>query len=280
MLGDTDFTVLSCAWSPCGQRIAFSSLDSPYIEQHVLKGAAVAAVTLGEKLAISKPCYIKSTIESLSITSSGKMYFLTSLDEVFMTPDPVYSIDTAEQNPKATKVISEDDDGADSLVVASGHIVVNTQVRTGTVISELNGCEVLHRATDIRAWDAYYDSENKAWVLAVALSDTNSPSEVYIARPGEDELQLSNHGAVFAKRRFGTFNVLNSTSTYGVVDLDGLYITPSAANTGPDGTPQAPLPTVVVIHGGPNFRNFDMFDCNLLYWTSYLLCMGYGVLLP
>lgn len=280
VMGGNDLSILSCAWSPCSQKLLFSSLDSFDIEQHFIKGLGVGTVTLSETPTVSILCYVKSTVESLCMTPNGKLYFLTSLDGVVMKPDVVFCVDTTEQTPTMTKVACGDDDGADSLVRVGEQVLINRQVRTGTVISDLNGQEFLNKTTDIRAWDASYDAESKTWVLAAALSNTNNPYEVYIVKGGEKDLQLSNHGAVLKQRVFGTFNVLTSTSTDGEVELDGLYLTPASADTRPDGTPNKPLPTFVVIHGGPNFRNIDNFDSNSLYWNSYLLSKGYGVLLP
>lgn len=280
VIGRNDLSVLSCAWSPCSQKILFSSLDSFDTEQYFIKGLGVGTVTLGETPTVSILCYVKSTVESLCMTSNGKLYFLTSLDGVIMKPDVVFCIDTTVQTPTMTKVACGDDDGADSLVRVGDQILINRQARTGTVISDLKGHGVFQTTTDFTAWDAAYDPESKTWVLAAALSDTNNPHEIYIVRGGKKELQLSNHGAVFKEREFGKFNVLTSTSTDGEVELDGLYLTPAQVGTAPDGTPSKPLPTVVIVHGGPNARNIDAFDSNKLYWNSYLLSKGYGVLLP
>jgi dipeptidyl aminopeptidase/acylaminoacyl peptidase len=65
----------------------------------------------------------------------------------------------------------------------------------------------------------------------------------------------------------------------GKETLDGLYQTPTAlANE--DGTPKHPIPTVVVIHGGPYHRITDAFDPAQFYWTPALLAAGYGVMMP
>ena len=73
--------------------------------------------------------------------------------------------------------------------------------------------------------------------------------------------------------------MLTSTSSDGEVELDGLYLTPSAWAR-PGGKPEKPLPTFVMIHGGPTSRvGADFLNCGH-YWSAYLLSMGYGILMP
>jgi dipeptidyl aminopeptidase/acylaminoacyl peptidase len=58
-----------------------------------------------------------------------------------------------------------------------------------------------------------------------------------------------------------------------------LYLTPTSM-AGEHGTPRDPLPTFVLIHGGPTDRNCNTFDTFYMSWTPYVLSQGYGVLLP
>lgn len=106
----------------------------------------------------------------------------------------------------------------------------------------------------------------------------NHSAEVFISREGYSSLKLSSHGEPLKNRRFGTYKVLQSQSTDGKVELDGMLMTP-AAKAGPDGFPTEPLPTLVLIHGGPDDRDIEKFG-HAYYWPEYLVSKGYGILFP
>ena len=65
------------------------------------------------------------------------------------------------------------------------------------------------------------------------------------------------------------------------VELDALYLTPASHSTGKDDSrARKPLPTIVLIHGGPNTRLTNAFNTYYFMLTPYLLSLGYGILLP
>lgn len=111
--------------------------------------------------------------------------------------------------------------------------------------------------------------------LAISTSDINTPAEVYslTASPDSALVRLSNHGAVFRNRQFGSCHFFNCASRDHEVDLDGIFLTPSPRLAA------EPQPTVVLIHGGPTARDTNAFDSYLFYWTPFLLHHGYSVVL-
>ena len=65
------------------------------------------------------------------------------------------------------------------------------------------------------------------------------------------------------------------------MELDGINLAP-ADQVGSDqgASPSEPLPTAVIIHGGPADRDLNRLDPSGLYWAPYLLAKGYAVLMP
>lgn len=83
--------------------------------------------------------------------------------------------------------------------------------------------------------------------------------------------------SLFAGQQFGTCNSLTCMSTDGEIELDALYLTPTSS---PLGAHHRPLPTAVLIHGGPNTRVTNAFNAYYYMLTPYLLSLGFGILLP
>lgn len=92
-------------------------------------------------------------------------------------------------------------------------------------------------------------------------------------------MQSSNHGAAFENHKFGTRSFLSCSSADGQVEIDSLYLTPTAYAISDDATaaaPKKPLPTVILIHGGPSTRLTNAFNTYHYMLTPSLGC---GVLL-
>ncbi|KAK7431577.1 hypothetical protein QQZ08_001795 [Neonectria magnoliae] len=245
--------ITEIAWSPDGKTVVFLSNENPHIEEVMLTGTSISTVNV----------------------ETGEVRNLC----IVMNELAVYTVDTAAASPNFVKVACGVDDDAVALSVAGGRLLVNRSARLINVISELGGRDLFRKNTAIWAWDVFWNRETDTPALVASLSDVNTPYEVFIIEAGQDDVQLSDHGKPLENQSFGSCTVLTCHSADGEVELDGLYLTPTS-KAGQNGTPVEPLPTFVMVHGGPTSRDCDCFDTGPFYWAPYVLSKGYGVLLP
>lgn len=273
-----DRNIVSLAWSPDGSTIAFESVENTNIEEVMLTGTTISTVQV-ETGKVRDLCKVPMELNSLTWAPDGWLYFLSdTVDGSESGGSAVYNVNPAADSPKYIKVAHGVDDDAHSITVAGGQVVVNRDVRLTNVISELGGDDLFNKNKEIWTWDVYIPKTGNP-TLAAALSSVNTAPEVFIVEEGRDDIQLSTHGKRFEGRSFGSSTVLTCQSADGEVELDGLYFTPTSG-AGPDGKPKEPLPTFVLIHGGPKSHDTDSFDTSPYYWAPFLLSKGYGVLFP
>ncbi|KAH7159604.1 Alpha/Beta hydrolase protein [Dactylonectria estremocensis] len=270
--------ITSLAWSPDGKSVAFLSNDNPQIEEAFLTGTTISTVDV-ESGKVRDLCTIINELFCLTWAPDGQIYFITGTPiDKDSGGAAVYTIDPAPASPKFVKVACGNYDDASSLAVAGGKLLVNRSVRLTNIISELGGKDLFKKNTEIWAWDVFVDPKTGTPTLAASLSNIDTPYEVFVVEAGQDDIKLSDHGKTLSNQSFGSCTVLTCPSADGEVELDGLYLTPTI-KTGQNGVPVEPLPTFVIIHGGPTARDCDYFD-TAYYWATYVLTKGYGVLLP
>jgi dipeptidyl aminopeptidase/acylaminoacyl peptidase len=110
-------------------------------------------------------------------------------------------------------------------------------------------------------------------MLAVALSLPDCPAELYAGDPAGELTCITDHHADMASTRLGRQEEFRWTARDGW-QLDGIVIRP------PDGIGAGPLPTVVLVHGGPYGRWEDGFNLSWGNWGQWLATAGYAVLMP
>lgn len=135
-------------------------------------------------------------------------------------------------------------------------------------------------------------------VLATAHGDVNNPTEVFSMSVNETDdaaivqAQLSDHGANFKEKvnyssshRAANCVFLKCPSLDCTESLEGVYLVPGQPwkpSSEISSKPAKPLPTIVLLHGGPYSRITDAFDI----WNPFhvltpaLLQQGYGILWP
>ncbi|KAF4450226.1 peptidase yuxL [Fusarium albosuccineum] len=266
-------------WSPDGKTIAFFSNENPQIEEPMLTGTVISTVNV-ETGVVKQLCTVPNGLDDLTWASDGQIYFTTgSPVDKALGGTAIYRVDPAAAEPRYVKVMGGVDDDVSGLVVAGDKLLVNREVRLVNVVSELGGEDLFQENKDFYVWHAFWDDKTDTPTLAVSLSDVNTPYEVFIIKKGQDKIQLSDHGKPVKDRSFGSCTVFTCQSADGEVELDGLYLTPSS-KAGENGTPLEPLPTFVLVHGGPTAHDADVFTTSPFNWAPYLLSKGYGVLLP
>ncbi|KAI1056707.1 hypothetical protein LB507_001523 [Fusarium sp. FIESC RH6] len=260
------------SWSPDGKSLVFMSTQNPHIEEATLTGTSISTVdaTTGDA---KRFCTVMNEPYNLIWAPDDKIYFITGTPaDKDSGGRAVYTIDPAATSTEFTRVTYDNDD-ADDMRIVKDKIFLNQQSRIGSTIGEVGGVD-LFTETEIWAWDAHIGPKGLPF-LAASLSDVNTPYEVFIIGGTErTRFKVSNHGKPVESHSFGLCDRFTCQSSDGEVELDGLYLTPTSKANG------TPLPTVVLIHGGPRDRNCDGFDTSCFNWAPYLLSKGYGVLLP
>ncbi|CAK7221880.1 hypothetical protein SBRCBS47491_004679 [Sporothrix bragantina] len=136
----------------------------------------------------------------------------------------------------------------------------------------------------------YHASGSVANGVHVVFSQgtVNKPTEVFSSSAsGEESIQLSNHGmGLSSMPPFGQCYYLSCPTRDGTETLDNLYLVPEQYSFchDRDGSlrtpPSRPLPTIVLLHGGPYGRRNEAFDAYDPFWLLVPLFLkdGYGVL--
>jgi dipeptidyl aminopeptidase/acylaminoacyl peptidase len=128
--------------------------------------------------------------------------------------------------------------------------------------SELSGgSQVLAQSLDNQFWTVYTDESDRSPVYKVFDTTTGELDELFVTNPKLNELALAKmHGVVIPSR-------------------DGLelvsYLTlPLEADPDQDGTPDRPVPMVMLVHGGPWGRDVFGYAAQ----AQWLANRGYAVL--
>ncbi|KAF4339121.1 peptidase yuxL [Fusarium beomiforme] len=266
------------SWSPDGKSLAFLSTENPHIEEANLTGTSISTVNI-ETGEVKTLCTIMNEPYDLTWAPDGQIYFITGVPhDKDAGGRAVYRIDPDADEGFVNVAYGIDDDAAD-LLVAGGKLLVKRNVRLVDVVTEFAGDDLFDVKKELWVYDVFINHETGRATLAASLSDVGTPYDIFIIEQGKDKIKVSDHGKPLADKSFGSCTALTCRSTDNEVELDGLYLTP-ASKALADKTPIEPLPTLVLIHGGPTSRDTDSFDTTCFNWAPYLLSKGYGILLP
>lgn len=264
-------------WSADGKSIAFVAIENSDIDEPAWSGSGIRTVEVesGNVMELYRELVY---IEGMAFDANGTLYFIGSSGKTHFSGYALYSLDPAIPSQTPVSVLSSDDKDGKTLQVAGNTTLVSFDIRSGVMISDATGRELFQRPTEVSAWDAHFDVEDNTWTFAAAMSDPSHPFELFVAKEGQPDVQLSQHGKAVEGRSFGSLTVLTCQSSDGLEELDGLFVTPTS-RADKNGKPREALPTVVLIHGGPNSRDLAQFG-STFYWAEYLLSQGYAILYP
>ncbi|KAK5711867.1 hypothetical protein LTR15_012211 [Elasticomyces elasticus] len=290
ILESRDVQVTAFAFSDDGSKIAYSHTKSNHIESSYSFGTTFSIIDLKTQKSTKLshfPQQIAAGQQDRSLTWAGEtLYFIgPKAETINSSSQVVFRIGTnttssSEIETKYEHYAYGESNCAFRLSKARGDIMVYIQDGMNDQIRILDGHTLYSKKKKIEAWSAAFTKDSDEVVLAVAEGDTNHPTEVFTTTASGGALvQLSSHGSPLQGKEFGTCKFLNCQSKDGKVTLECPWLTPASASTKSDGTPEKPLPTVVLIHGGPYSRHTEAFDGLYFMWTPLLLAAGYAVLM-
>ena len=280
-----DVHVEDFAWNDDGSQIAFTTLRTPHIESQYLDGTTISTLEISTGH-VRKICVVPRSVSGLTWPEDTLFYVAANIPDKETSGFAVYSIDLAETKSDGTftyqRVAHGINSCAKNLAKVGGGILVHCEESMEDQLRFLDGRILVRQKTRIVEFGASSETSGGNIGLVLSQGDLNNPTEVFSVSWSGEVLQLSEHGAVLEKKKpLGSTTFVACNTLDGKETLDGLYLTP-ARKASTDGTPEHPLPTAVVIHGGPYCRINDAFDI----WHPFhilipgLLAQGHGVLIP
>ncbi|TPX08572.1 uncharacterized protein E0L32_009911 [Thyridium curvatum] len=275
------------SWSDDGSEIAFTTTRTPHAESGWLHGVTISVVSVATRQAREICCVPRA---AWSLTWSGsKAYFLGFNDpQCSLTGLAVYAADLAGRDRHAAaaafeRVAHGDTDCAQGLARAcGGELLVRVERGLEDHFRFLSGRLVLGTNRVTSKFDVARGGGGED-VLVGSQGDFNAPMEVFAITASGARTQLSDHGGELraAYGDFCTWTHLQCSTLDGKEVLDNIFLTPTARHRhrSKEG---APLPTMVLVHGGPYARvapAFDVLDTSFSA-VPLLLAEGFGVLLP
>ena len=251
---------------------------TPDVEEPFITGSTISIVDADAGLTTLRDlCHYPGGVYDLT-WAADKLYFGSGTPAGTMFCGfAAYAVSTSGAGSYENVGFGIEDD-VKHFMQADGRVVVEVEHGIESRLSLLSG-QVLYRETeDLEAFDVAFKGDSRP-ILATATSKCNQPVEVFTITGGNGKVQVSNHVAAI-KNNLGTCGFLSCPSTDGQVDLDSICLTPTAYSSGDDTPPSQPLPTIVLIHGGPTTRLTNAFNTYYYMLTPYLLSLGYGILLP
>ncbi|KAK3673672.1 hypothetical protein LTR78_006577 [Recurvomyces mirabilis] len=284
--------ILEFAWNDDGSAIVFTTTKSTDIESNSLYGTDVWILDLETKKQ-KRICHIAKMGRDL-VWAGKRIYWVGPVAEEWLTS--AFGVHEVEVPADMSEAANEGTTNKShhiayaktncalnlSKTATGNEVLVYVQNGMADEIRLLNGDKTLFsKKRKILAWDATFTTDSDEVVLALAQGDSNNPTEVYTTTAsGGSMVQLSHLGQTVkqAGRNFGTTTFLTCQSLDGKVQLECPLVLPFSA--APNNTkPAKPLPTVVLIHGGPYYRHTESFEGLYFMWAPLLLSAGYSILL-
>ncbi|KAK3717755.1 hypothetical protein LTR37_005526 [Vermiconidia calcicola] len=274
-----DAHILDFAWNDDGTKIAYIETKSPDIESPMLYGTKISVLDIISR-DVREVCSFPASLDSL-VWVEDSLYVLGPVNtESTVSAKMVRVIELNAEQPKCEPYAHGQHDCASELGRAGKDVTVLVQHGMEDQIRMLKGRTLFSEKKEIAGWDASFTTDSDEMVLAIVISDTNTPWEVYTTTAsGGAMVQLSNHGHTFAEQKFASVHFLKCRSRDDKEELDAIYLIPSA-HADSNAAPTKSMPTIVNIHGGPYMRVTDEFNPSYFMCTQVLLDAGYGMFFP
>jgi dipeptidyl aminopeptidase/acylaminoacyl peptidase len=268
------------SWSPDGSKLVITCSKRPEFESPFLTGTTVSVID-AKLQDINELCQFPTYLDHITWAQDDKIYFAGGTPAVnWFSGVAVYSLNSSSEAGGYEKVAFGEVNDVVGIVQRNGNLAVRLEHGLESRISWLSGETLYSRWEELDAFDIAFMEDGP--IVAVATSNVNQPSELYTITGNNKPVQLSNHGEDIKTRPFGMCTYLTCPSLDKGVSLHSVFLAPTGSMTESrtGRTAKHPLPTVVLIHGGPTTRLTNAFDGFYFYWAPYLLSRGYAILLP
>ena len=281
-----DHHVAVFAWSPQGTELAYLLWQAPALE-YAGRGNVIERIPLaggGSQVVCRLPT--GGGADNLLWSNDGEtIFFVAAAAPKSQSSRAVYAVPAQGGEPRRVALGEESCAGNLEQPPGSPRAVVEVGRGLDTELHWLEpqsgALEPLYpaesRGGDVSGWSVRSLPDGST-ALAVVRSAGHEPWEVWAGRsdaPTEAATpqKISTHQTSLEGLTFGQQEPFTWTAPDGW-SLDGLLVRP------PDAPTDQPLPTVVLVHGGPYGRWGSGLHLSWADWTQWLALVGYAVLLP
>ncbi len=285
-----DSHVKAFVWSEDSKQIVYVLQDTPELDSPYANGVTFQTISIIDKTKAEITRFPGTTAGPMIWLDNG-LYFVAGTEAgKCSTSATVYKLEI--ESKKYLRLPPYNKESCVGSLCRNGNNIT-AKVESG-LLDEIYLCTkgvigkhglILSQDHKISSWDFGENPEGNH-ILVLVKSTVTSPRDLYSIQmngnrePLHDMIQLSSHGQPISSLDIGISQDLRRTSSDGAVELDGLFLSPSDSSPMDNSSPN-PLPTIVLIHGGPYYRVMKCFNTSTFHWSPLLLSSGkYGILLP
>jgi dipeptidyl aminopeptidase/acylaminoacyl peptidase len=276
-----DRHVTELSWHPQGQEIAYITRQAPELEftayEHVIERVSLAGSA--PRIVARFP----KSISDLHWSPDGQyLYFSTSASAKAQSSAAIFRIPV--EDGEIERVAGGETSCAEdflslqpsqpyvALSLAEGldTTIYQQHIQTGTLTK-------LYSAPGNLAWDINTRADGTL-ALAVVQGIDDQPQEIWTGQLSVGEAnptltKITNHHEHLAGITFGLQESFRWTAPDGL-ELDGVLVLP------PNAPKDMPLPTIMLVHGGPYGRWGRNFNVGWSNWAQWLALAGYAIIMP
>ncbi|EFH90968.1 alpha/beta hydrolase family protein [Ktedonobacter racemifer] len=276
--------VANFAWHPQGRELAYTTWKTPELNSSVQE-TVIERISLagGEPQVV---CHFAYGASNLTWSADGETLLFTSATaQRDQSSTAVYAVPASGGEPKRlaggeTNCIFELQQlREDVLVIVAEGLetkLCRLQPQSGELISLLPDSKAV-RESDISSAHACVLADGRT-VVALTRSSAQEAFEIWsgvaeVGKAAQKLRQVTHHQEHFTGFVLGEQEAFYWTAPDGW-KMDGILIRP------PEATTDQPLPTIVLVHGGPYGRWDHGLHLSWGNWAQWLATAGYAILMP
>lgn len=221
----------------------------------------------------TRPTWSPDSRRVASIVSAFSDQGMTGGDVQISSIDGKVAVITAGHPRSYLQVLWNEPDQLLCAAIENGELTIGRLALSGEYSEIWRGRNGINRYGSTVVSAATAEQRTR---LATVLSTPEQPAEVHIADLMGDSLQwsmLTTTNPEIAGRSLVSPETIHWTSSDGMT-IQGLLLRPDGAGDGP-------LPTIVLVHGGPTaLWGYDFMGTRSMGWGQMLAAHGYAIFLP
>lgn len=222
---------------------------------------------------VTRPTWSPDSTQVASIVSAFSDQGMTGGDVQISSVNGDLEVITAGHPRSYLQVLWNEPDQLLSVAIEDGELTVGRLSLSGEYT------ELWHGQVGINRYGSTIMSTAmtaQGLHVAAVLSTPQHPAEVFVAQLTTDALHgtmLTSTNPTIASRSLIAPETIRWNAPDGT-PIQGLLLRPEASDTGP-------LPTIVLVHGGPTaLWGYDFMGSRSMGWGQMLASHGYAILLP